>query len=104
MTELATKRTKEIQEQKLALPDDGFHIAPDKIKDQHVGDEMPDAVMEQWRGEKLPGVGIIDAAVAQGKVFLNERLAPGSKDELADEGGSVQAEQRKQNNALRRRP
>jgi len=64
MTELATKRTKEIQKQKLALPDDGFDIAPDKIKNQHVGGKMPDVVMKQWRGEKLPGVGVIDAAVA----------------------------------------
>ena len=64
MTEFATERTEQIQEKKLALPDDGFDIPPDKIKNQHVGREMPDVVMEQWRGEKLPGVGIIDAAVA----------------------------------------
>ena len=88
----------------MALPDDGFDIAPDKIKDQHVGGEMPDVVMEQWRGEKLPGVGVIDAAVAQPEVFKNKWLVPGSEDELDDEGGSVQSDQRKQNNALRRRP
>ena len=64
MTEFATERTEQIQEKKLALPDDGFDIPPNKIKNQHVGGEMPDVVMEQWRGEKLPGVGIIDAAVA----------------------------------------
>ena len=104
MTELATKGTEQIQEQKLALPDDGFDIAPDKIEDQHVGGEMPDVVVEQWRGEKLPGVGVIDAAVAQSEVFKNKWLVPGSENKLDDEGGSVQSDQRKQNNALRRRP
>jgi hypothetical protein len=104
MTELATKGTEQIQEQKLALPDDGFDIAPDKIEDEHVGGEMPDVVMEQWRGEELPGVGVIDAAVAQPKVFKNKSLVPGSENELDDEGGSVQSEQREQNDALGRRP
>ena len=65
---------------------------------------MPDVVEEQWRGEKLPGVGVIDTAVAQPEVFKNKWLVPGSEDKLDDEGGSVQSDQRKQNNALRRRP
>ena len=87
-----------------SLPDDDLNIAPDKIEDQHVGGEMPDVVMEQWRGEKLPGVGVIDAAVAQPEVFKNKGLVPGGEAELDDEGGSVQSDQRKQNNAQRRRP
>src|SRR3982751_1044858 len=37
MTEFATKGTEQIKKEKLALPDDGFDIAPDKIEDQHVG-------------------------------------------------------------------
>jgi len=88
----------------LALPDDGFDIAADKIKNQHVGGEMPDVVMEQWRGKKLPGVGIINAAIAQRKIFQNELLVPGGEKKLDNECGGVQCEQRKQNNALRRRP
>src|SRR4030095_10277461 len=71
MTELATKGTAQIQEQKLALPD---------------------VVVEQWRGEKLPGVGVIYAAVAQPEVFKNKWLVPGSEDELDDEDGSVQSD------------
>lgn len=88
----------------MALPDDGFDIASDKIKNQHVGGEMPDVVMEQWGDEKLPGVGVIDAAVAQSEVFENKLLIPRGETELDNEGDSVQSEQREQNNALRWRP
>jgi len=65
---------------------------------------MPDVMVEQRRSEKLPGVGVIDATVAQREVFKNKWLVPGSEEELDDEGGRVQSEQRKENNAMRRRP
>lgn len=104
MAELAAKRSEEVKEQELALPDDGFNIAPNKIKDQYVGREMPDAMMEQWRREKLPGISVIDPAIAQGEVIQNEGLAPGSEDELEDERDRVKSEQGKQDNLLRRLP
>jgi hypothetical protein len=104
MTEFATKRAKEIKEKKLPLPDDRLHIAPDKIKDQHVGNEMPDVVIEKRGGKKLPRISVGNTAVAKPKIFENEFAIPEGEDNLNDEGRGVQTEQGKENNALRGRP
>ncbi len=104
MTEFATKRAKEIEEKKLPLPDDRLHIAPDKIKDQHAGNEMPDVVIEQRGGKKLPGISVRNTAVAKPEIFENESAIPGGEDNLNDEGRGVQAQQGKENYALRGRP
>ena len=69
MTELAAKRAKEIEKKKLPLADNRLYIAPDKIKDQHVGDEMPDVVIEQRGGKKLPGVGLRNTPITKPEIF-----------------------------------
>src|SRR5258708_10336392 len=92
MTEFATKGAKEIEEKKLPLPDDRLHIAPDKIKDQHAGNEMPDVVIDQWGGKKLPGISVRNTAVAKPEIFENESAIPGGEDNLNDEGRGVQAQ------------
>src|SRR4029453_2840622 len=85
MTELAAKRAKEIEEKKLPLPDNCLDVAPDKIKDQHIGEEMPDVVIEQRGGKKLPGVSVRNTAVAEPEIFKNESAIPGGKNELDDD-------------------
>jgi len=104
MTEFATKRAEEIEEKKLPLADDRLHIAPDKIKDQHAGNEMPDVVVEERGGKKLPGISVRNTAVAKPEIFENESAIPGGEDNLNDEGRGVQAQQGKENYALRGRP
>src|SRR5438552_4818020 len=104
MTELATKRAKQIEEEKLPLADNGLHVAPDKIKDQHNGEEMPDVVIEQRGGKKLPGASVRNTAIAEAEIFENESAIPGCENELGDECRGVQTEQRTQNDALRRCP
>ena len=73
MTEFAAESAEEIKEKKLSLAKNGFDVAPDKIKHEHVDGEMPDAVVEKKRGEKLPGVGLGDTTIAEGEVFWNKR-------------------------------
>src|SRR5881227_4123870 len=97
MTELAAKRAKQVEEEKLPLPDNCLHVAPDKIKDQHIGEEMPDVVIEQRGGKKLPGVSVRNTAVAKPEIFENESAIPGGEDNLNDEGRGVQAQQANQN-------
>ena len=104
MTEFATKCAEEIEEKKLPLADDRFHIAPDKIKDQHAAGEMPDVVIEQRGGKKLPGISLRNTAVAQPEIFENKSAIPGGENELNDEGCRIETEQREENDALRRRP
>src|SRR5205823_11960849 len=104
MTELAAKRTKQIEKKKLPLADNCLHVAPDKIEDQHVGDEMPDVVIEQRGGKKLPGVSVRNTAIAEAEIFENESAIPGGENELGDEYRGVQTQQRTQNDALRRCP
>src|SRR5437588_13113968 len=93
MTEFATKRAKEIEEKKLPPADDRLHIASEKIKDQHAGNEMPDVVIEERGGKKLPGISVRNTAVAKPQIFENESATPGGEDNLKDEGRGVQAQQ-----------
>ena len=104
MTEFAAKRAKEIEEKKLPLADDRLDIAPDKLKDKYAGNKMPDVVIEQRCGKKLPGIRVRNTAVAKSEIFENESAIPGGEDNLNDEGRGVQPQQGKENYALRRRP
>src|SRR6266513_2738444 len=93
MTELAAKCAKEIEEEKLPLPDNHLHVASNKIKDQHIGEEMPDVVIEQRGGKKLPGVSVRNTAIAKAEIFENESAIPGGENDLGNEGRRVQTQQ-----------
>jgi len=92
MAELAAKCAKEIEEKKLPLPDNCLHVASDKIKDQHIGEEMPDVVIEKRGSKKLPGVGLRNTTVAKPEIFQNESAIPGGENELDDERRGVQTQ------------
>ena len=93
MTKLAAKRAKEIKEEKLPLPDNCLNVAPDKIKDQNNGEEMPDVVIEEGGGKKLPGVSVRNTAIAKAEIFENESAIPRGENDLDDKCRGVQAQQ-----------
>ena len=72
MAELAADRTAHEQIKEVALTDDGFDIAPEKVKDQDVAEEMPWIAVKKRRGYELPGVSVVHAAVAQREIIADK--------------------------------
>ena len=75
MAELSRQRARQIQEEKLPLPDDRFHIAPEQIKEEHVPEQMPRAVVQKDGGKELPAVGGAQARYRSGPRY--SRTKPG---------------------------
>src|SRR3954447_15397701 len=104
MRKLARQPAKEKEQKKISLTDDRFYIAADKIEDERVGREMPDAVMQKHRADELPGVGVPDTGIADAKVNASEPGLIRLDHQLRDKHSHVRANQPQQNHALRPRP
>jgi hypothetical protein len=90
----------EVEEEEMLLADDAFHVAPEQVEDDGIAEKMPDAVVQNWRGEKLPRVGVLDAGFAQAEVGGDERRIIRVEEELRDKGDGVEADQPDEDDAL----
>src|SRR4030088_2093536 len=96
MTKLAGDRAEKIKNEKMALSDDRFHIAPEQIENDGVADQMPRAVMQKDGGKKLPTKSCAHATVAEPKIFSDESRLRCLQKNLRTEGGDVDADQAEQ--------
>ena len=47
----------------MLLPDDRLDVAPDDVEHDHITRELKDAGVQKQGAEKLPGIGLVEAAV-----------------------------------------
>ena len=72
VAELAADDAEKVKIKKMLLPEDRLHIAPDEIENEHVAGETEDAGVQKHRAEKLPGVGLVDPAIAQAEILRDD--------------------------------
>jgi hypothetical protein len=88
----------------MSLPENRFKIASEKIQDEHVSEQMPRAVVQKHRGDKLPGISVADAAITQAKIIADESRLIEFDTQLRDKDRQVRADQGQQDEALALRP
>ena len=97
MTQFSCDRARKIQEEKLPLPNDRFHVAAEQIQNEHVPDQMPRPVVQEDGGKKLPSVGRMNTAITQAEVLADEAWLVGFEKKLGDKGSDIYADQSEQN-------
>src|SRR6476469_4325848 len=99
MSKLPSNRAAQKQIQKMALAENRFDVPSKNVKSQRAPQEMPRIAKEQRRGDELPGVSIVNAAITQGQVIANKAGLKCIEEELSHETGDVQPDQDQQNDA-----
>ena len=74
------------------LPKDRFHVAADEVEDDHIAHKTEDAGMQEHRAEKLPGVGLIDAAIAEAQILGDSTGLIGLDNLLRDKNGEINSD------------
>src|SRR5438034_4499867 len=97
MAELTGEGAGEIKKKKLPLADDRFHVAPEQIKQEHVPEQMPRAVMQKSGCNKLPAVSVVQPAIAQHKILADEPRLVHIEEKLGDKHRDVCPDQAQQN-------
>ena len=100
MAKLAADRSSQIKIKEMALAKNGFDVAAEQIKDEQIAEETEGAVMEKDGGDKLPGVSVVHAAIAEGEIFADKTRLIAFEEKLRDEGGRIRGNQREQNNPV----
>src|SRR5438067_1791825 len=96
MAELTGEGAGEIKKKKLPLADDRFHVAPEQIKQEHVPEEMPRAVMQKSGRNELPAISVVQPAIAQRKILADEPGLVRIEKKLGDKHRDVYADQAQQ--------
>src|ERR1051326_7866513 len=99
MAQLAGERSSEIEKKKLALADDRFDVAAEKIEEEHVPEQMPRAIVKKRGRDKLPAVSGTQALVAQREILANKSRLIGVEEKLGDKNRDVRADQSKKNDS-----
>src|SRR5206468_64219 len=93
------KRSGEIKKEELALTDDRFHVAPQQIKEKHVPEQVPRAIVQKRGADELPTVGRAQPAIAQRQILADESGLVGIEEKLGDKNREVCADQAQENDA-----
>src|SRR5579864_3487309 len=100
MRELTAGRARDIKIKKMPLTKDGFEIATKKIEHEHVAQKLQRSAVQKHGGNELPGIGVTNSAIAQGKKFADKSRFPTFQKKLANESGRIGADQCQKNDSL----
>src|SRR5437899_13080528 len=98
MPKLATDRAAQEEIEKMSLAQNRFDIASENVQDEQVPEKMPRAAIQQRRGHELPGVSVVNSAIAQRQIIADEPGFECVEKKLGNETGDVESDQPAQNN------
>src|SRR5689334_14504184 len=104
MAELASDASAKVEIKELALTEDRLQVAAEKIKDQHVSEQVPGAAVQEHCGDELPCVGVANSRITERQIRPDEPRLGSVNHNLRRECDQIKPNEREKNDPLPLRP